>query len=342
MSSMTHAPPRPRRKSRPTWTQDGLVRRRAILLGYCVAPTTATAYSSALASYIDFCDRHKFPLEPTPDTLSFYIAYLSVFLKPNTIASYLSGICNKLEPFFPSVRTVRQARLVSQTLKGARRMCGTPDKRKRPLTADDIKLLTDKFGNAKAHDDKLLLAAIMVGFHGLLRVSELTQPSVKAHRDPRKLMLRHTVEETASHITLVLPGHKADQFLAGHNIILQRLDDFMDPSAPFLNYLSSRDKLFPLHPHLWLRQDGSVPTFTWMVNRIKSLFEGDVGGSSIRSGGATHLAICGASHQTIQAVGRWSSEAYRVYLRKHPIVVQSAIWSRPVLSATPHLPQHPL
>lgn len=90
----------------------------------------------------------------------------------------------------------------------------------------------------------------MVGFQELLRVSELIQPSVKAHRDRRKLMLRHTVIETERHIALQLPGHKADQYLAGRNVVLERLDNFMDPSAPLLAYPKSRDQLFPLHPHL--------------------------------------------------------------------------------------------
>ncbi|KLO20142.1 hypothetical protein SCHPADRAFT_817288 [Schizopora paradoxa] len=336
---MSPSPKRPRKRVRPTWAREELVRRRALLLGYCIAPSTDITYTSALQRYTDFCDQHQFPIEPTPDSLSFFVAYLSVYVKPSTIASYLSGICNKLEPYFPSVRTTRQSRIVAQTLNGARRLCGTADERKRPLTSEDLLSLATSYSTKTAHDDKLFFAAIMAGFHGLLRVSELTMPNKKCARDPRRYMLRHKVVLEEHSTTLHLPGHKADQYLAGHQVVLQQHQNHLDPCAPMRKYLDSRDALFPFHPHLWLRENGTVPTFGWIVKKMKVFFEGDIGGSSIRSGGATHLALLGVPNQTIQAVGRWSSEAFRGYLRKHPIVVQSAIWARPALSATQLPPQ---
>ncbi|KLO04780.1 hypothetical protein SCHPADRAFT_840208, partial [Schizopora paradoxa] len=219
----------------------------------------------------------------TPDTLSFFVAYLSVYVKPSTIASYLSGICNKLKPYFPSVRTTRQSRIVAQTLNGARRLCGTADERKCPLTSEDLLSLATTFGNATAHDEKLFFAAVMAGFHGLLRVSELTMPNLKSARDPQKYMLRHKVVLEDHRVTLHLPGHKADQYLAGHQIILQQHQNHLDPCAPLQKYLDSRDALFPFNPHLWLRQNGTVPSFGWMVKRMKGFFEGDIGsGPAVR------------------------------------------------------------
>jgi len=40
---------------------------------------------------------HSFPVEPTPDTLSFYAIYMAHYIKPNLVSSYLLGICNQLE-----------------------------------------------------------------------------------------------------------------------------------------------------------------------------------------------------------------------------------------------------
>jgi hypothetical protein len=56
-----------------------------------------------------------------------------------------------------------------------------------------------------------------------------------------------------------LPGHKANKFFKGNQIIAQCSDALMDPYKPFLTYLKSHDSLFPYNPELWLRDDGTVP-----------------------------------------------------------------------------------
>src|SRR5271168_840572 len=50
---------------------------------------------------LTFCDLHHLPVDPTPDTLSFYIVFLSSHINPKSVNSYLSGISQQLEPFFP-------------------------------------------------------------------------------------------------------------------------------------------------------------------------------------------------------------------------------------------------
>jgi len=40
------------------------------------------------------------------------------------------------------------------------------------------------------------------------------------------------------------------------------------------------------------------------------------GGHSLRIGGATALAFCGADHSAIKSVGRWNSDAFERYVRE--------------------------
>jgi len=54
----------------------------------------------------------------------------------------------------------------------------------------------------------------------------------------------------------------------------------------------------------------------------------DVAGHSLRSGGATALALAGTPDDHIQARGRWSSNAYQIYIRKHPVMLQSMLHGR--------------
>ena len=70
----------------------------------------------------------------------------------------------------------------------------------------------------------------------------------------------------------------------------------------------------------------AVPTQSWFINRLKALFPDDnVVGHSLRSGGATALALAGVPLERIQIIGRWSSEAFLIYIRQNPILLQSSI-----------------
>ena len=41
----------------------------------------------------EICRIHDFPIDPTPDMLSFYTVFISHHIKPSFVDSYLSGIC---------------------------------------------------------------------------------------------------------------------------------------------------------------------------------------------------------------------------------------------------------
>jgi hypothetical protein len=64
-----------------------------------------------------------------------------------------------------------------------------------------------------------------------------------------------------------LPGHKADKFFEGNQIILtSRADPELNTVSKVRRYLISRDSLFPHHPALWVRQSGSIATRSWFIN----------------------------------------------------------------------------
>ena len=145
-----------RQPLREAWTMDRLVNERSISLGYSIDSSTFDSYTSALNSYLTFCNLHQLPIEPTPDTLSFYIVFLSSHINPRSVSSYLSGICRQLEPFFPDIRLNRKSILVTRTMSGCMRRFGTPIKRKAPLSRSDLKSMVDQIRLSASHDDLLL------------------------------------------------------------------------------------------------------------------------------------------------------------------------------------------
>ena len=58
------------------------------------------------------------------------------------------------------------------------------------------------------------------------------------------------------------------------------------------------------------------------MSRLHRFFDNDIGGHSMRAGGATSLAEHGTPPSIIQAVGRWTSDAFLMYIRKNPVLVQ--------------------
>ena len=145
---MIHITSSSRQPARAAWTVERLIHERSILLGMAIDSTTAITYSSATNSYLAFCKLHHLPVDPTPETLSYYVTFQSAHINPKSVESYLSSICSCLEPFFPDIRPNRATALVKRTLKGARRRHGQPTVRKAPLTTTHLCTIADTLGDS--------------------------------------------------------------------------------------------------------------------------------------------------------------------------------------------------
>src|SRR5258708_37189907 len=144
-----------------------------LALGAALECSTMHTYTSATTSYITFCDLHHFPTEPTVERLCFYIVYMSHFIKPTSIKSYLSRICVELEPFYPYVHSIRSSHLVNHTLAGCTKLYSSPAKRKRALTESNLLLIIQSAPHHALHADLLFMAIILIGWHCLLRLGQL-------------------------------------------------------------------------------------------------------------------------------------------------------------------------
>lgn len=318
----------PRQPVRAAWTRERLLHERSLALGLAIDTSTKKTYGSALNSYLSFVHLHNFDVEPTPDTLSFFIVFMSHHINPKSVMSYLSGISQQLEPYFPDVRLARNSPLVRRTLRGCMRLKGRPPSRKRALTLDDIQLVIDRLSDSTSHNDTLFLAMLLTGFFALLRLGELTFPDDCHLQNWRKVSKRTSVSIMDDNYSFFLPAHKADKFFEGNKIVVMKRQIRHKPLLHFQSYLSSRDHLFPLASPLWLTEDGSVPTRSFFISHLRRFFSSDVAGQSMRAGGATFLAETGTPPSIIQAMGRWSSDAFLIYIRKSPAIIQALLFAK--------------
>jgi len=325
---MNLPPPSSRQPVREAWSRERLLHERNIALGSVLEPSSLSSYTSAVQSYISFCRSHDFPIDPTTDTLSFYIVYICHFIKPKSVSSYLSGICNQLEVFYPDIRRNCAHPIVKRTLKGCKKIHNSVASRKRPLQRAELTEVFDKLHSSASFDDQLFLVLLYVGFFALMRLGELVFPDKLELQDFRKVIMRSSFIADDDHVEFNLPTHKADRTFEGNRILVKSTGDRDDPVKIVQDYVRERDHRFPGLPHLWVRSDGSVPTRSWFIRRLRAFFSDNVAGHSLRSGGATWLASLGIPVELIQAIGRWASESFKIYIRTHPVLLTALLFSQ--------------
>jgi len=194
------------------------------------------------------------------------------------------------------------------------------------LTEDNLRLLLLTYDSSNLND-LLFLAIIFSSFHALLHLGESTQPDTPVKCSFHKVTLRHSVKLTPSSFSFVLPTHKADRFFESSTILIESWLGPLCPLQPFRKYLAVCDACFP-HVQLWLRSMGEVPTYSRVIHLLKSCLGTNITGHSLRSAGATALALAGTPDDHMQARGWWSSQAYHVYIHKHPVMLQLLIHGR--------------
>jgi len=325
---MNFATLKSRQPRRKTWTKEQLIHERALALRDSIDSSTAKSYGSALNSYLSFVRNHDLSVQPSEDNFSFFIVYMSHHINPKSVNTYLSGVCQQLEPYFPNVREVRNSKLVKRTLHGCMRRHGKPTSRKSPLTLDHLGHVILALSTNPSHDELLFLSMLLTGFFGLMRLGELTFPDDPDLQNIRKVSLRESCLLYNDRYEFFLPSHKADRYFEGNKIIITKNQFRHNPLLHMALYLQSRDELFPSSGPLWLDSQGNIPRRSFFMSRLRHFFPQNFAGQSMRCGGATSLAEHGVPPSIIQPLGRWSSQAFLVYIRKNPALIQGLLYGR--------------
>ncbi len=217
---------------RAAWTLDCLWSQQAIYLSNCLDASTKITYQSGMNSYITFCNLHHLDLEPLPDTLSFFISYMAHQTGPSgktisiwTISSYLSGIAHHLEPFYPSIRSIRKHPLVIKMIQGAEKTDGHSILWKLLIEDNHLCLLVSKLGSSDDFNDCLFLTICFTAYHGLMRLREIVTPDNPKKLNFHKLSLHHMVEfihnNSIHAFKFNLPTHKVDWQYHGNSVVIQ-------------------------------------------------------------------------------------------------------------------------
>lgn len=304
------------RAARPSLRLEDLDARVSHLQANALEQSTIGGYSTGARDYIRFCRTHRIPLDPTPQTLSRYIAYASLSIASGP--KYLTGARHFLHDLYPNFDASRASPLVQATIRGSKKVRADPVRRKLPIRIEHLSAFVSSARRTGSYDDLLFATIMSCCFYGCHRSGELVLKS-KKNIDWRKIIKRSSLHFFPGYAGYRLPYHKSDPFYSGTDILFSTQES-ADPVSLLSEFVRARDAIHGARRALFLREDGSHPTRAWFDSKLFSFVDRSFGGHSARAGGATFYAGLGLSESIIMALGRWSSHAWKIYIRDNPCV----------------------
>jgi hypothetical protein len=303
--------------ARPVMDLGDLDCRTLWLQAHAIEKSTNKNYITGARDYLRFCTTHSLPIDPTPQTLSRYLSYTSQFIASGP--KYLSGVRHFLHELYPDFDINRSNPLVTSVIRGSKKVRADPVRRKLPLRLDHLSKFLTHARASKSYDDLLFATILFCSFYACHRTGELGQRNDRALFDWKKIINRSSLifEQHQAHYHL--PYHKGDPFYRGTDILFTS-HAVADPVALLAEYTSLRDKQHGAVAALFLCENGSHPTCSWFDSKLFSILDHYFGGHSSRAGGATYYASLGLTEDIIQAIGRWSSAAWKIYIRDNPTI----------------------
>jgi hypothetical protein len=246
-------------------------------------------------------------------------------LKHATMLSYLSG----LQSFYMSLNVDWKPTLehfqVRRKLKEIRFNPLIPTQNSTQDEEIELKDLEEFCGRMTGSIDDVIAASIATSlFWGLGRISELIHSA-----DHQPLEVDNLIE-TKGLLRILLERPKRERLGYASQYI-----------SPIQSSGRSRAQSWLILLQMVRKRDGKLclltlengmrPSFDWFISKFKSnvtrRFD-KLGQCSFRAGGLTHLAALGYDLDILRIMGRWKSEAFQLYLRNHPHVIQAQLEAR--------------
>src|SRR5271169_636345 len=206
------------RTTRPLMHLDDIDRRALHLQINSIERSTVKNYATGARDYITFCASHSLPLDPTPLTLSRYIAYTSQFIASSS--KYLTGARHFLKDIYPDFDNNRSHALVKATVRGSHKVRGDPIRRKLPLRTTHLHAFLHVALTSNSYDDFLFITILACAFYACHRIGELVINNDQSLFDWRKIIKRSSLIFSNTRVQYLLPYHKSDPLYHGTDILL--------------------------------------------------------------------------------------------------------------------------
>ena len=298
--------------------------------------TTISSYTTAARSFACFCENRElapFPVKPFVFCMYLHFKAMTISMA-SLLGVYTAGV-KDANTSLGHAWACEGDPTVSRTVRFLLKKYGRKGaKEKAPVTVASIMAMARLLPgwpnlDALSHDDRLFVLAASMGTFGFLRGGEfMTSPG-----SPRPVLsssqLRSHLDSGCISVDIVSP--KATWWEPHRTVVIYAPEEECSISPLRLLEAYRRLSVVPLLPASAALRTSSGATLTkaWMVRRTRELMARAsisfyskcgllilAGASSFRAGGVESARAAKILAPVIQALGRWSSEAWMRYASK--------------------------
>ena len=208
-----------------------------------------------------------------------------------------------------------------------------------PMTVATIISLASKLDRSIPLD-AAVFACLTTTFYSAARLGEFTLPSLKAfipsqHVKPSDVRLDQ--DRNGLQVTVFkLPRTKSA--INGEDVFWAVQQDASDPQAALANHFAINNPAQDRPLFSWKHPNGLRPlTRNEFVRRISQaaaeLGLDSIKGHGIRIGATLEYLLRGVPFDVVKSIGRWSSEAFLLYLRQHAVIIAPYIQGTSIMEA---------
>ncbi|KDQ19713.1 hypothetical protein BOTBODRAFT_101617 [Botryobasidium botryosum FD-172 SS1] len=303
--------------------------------------STRQSYASGLLTFHVFCDMKDVPEEQRAPAclvlITSFAATLAGVYAGATISNYVSGI--RAWHILHGVPWNLKSPELNAMYKAVEAMTPATSKRasRKPYTIEFIVAIKGQL-NLDLPLDAAVFACLTTAFYCAARLGEFTVPRLDAF-DPtihvKPSNMRHERSKEGFPITVFfIPRTKISAH--GEDVYWARQDGPTDPEAAWANHARVNDP--PADSHLFSHRINKARrplTKTAIVNRLSKAAKAagldPIPGQGIRIGATLEYLTRHLSFEMVKVKGRWTSNSFQKYLRKHAQVMA------PYMQATPQL-----
>ena len=289
-----------------------------------LAPSTRKAYASGQRKFVEFCRQagklhsNGSPCPADEWTLCLFVSFLADLIQHSSIKVYFSAVRSlHIEQGFPD--PLLNCLRLQRVLRGVKRSQGSPAAQRLPIT-DSLLLVIHRALDLKFFDHCAFWAVCMLGYFGFLRAAEFTVPNLASFSPAIHLSVADITVDSRQSPTCLrvrIKALKTDLLRQGCHIHIGLGRAPLCAVHALLAYLSVRGNV---SGPLFLLANGQPLSRAILTDWLRQIFstagiEGNFSSHSFRIGAATVAARNGIPDHLIQALGRWTSNAYQLYIR---------------------------
>jgi len=316
------------------------------------APGTRETYGSGLLVFHVFCDSINTPeSERCPVstlTLLRFITACAGAYAGTTIANYIFAV-KAWHTLHGGTWNIRMTE-IQAALDGAARLAPNTSRRSKrlPWTPELIARIAAILNFADPLD-AAAFACLTVVFWTMSRTAEFVTPNLSCF-SPAEFISRGGVQEEVDRnglrvLVFKLPKTKISR--TGEDVYCARQDGPSDPIGALMRHFTVNHPPLTAPLFAWRHPDGLRPltraAFTSRMDvAINTLNVPKLHYHGLRIGSVLEYLLRGVPFEVVKTMGRWSSDSFTLYLRKHATVLAPYIQNTPILDTFTRITMPPV